>query len=166
MMQKLKAFTLMELLIGMIISGVLISICYMSYTLINKQYLNYKTIKAELTEVLQFNSVLDRDIANAERMSFIESKLIINRKKKSDLEYNFEASFILRKEGEVTDTFRLISLNLIPSYLMSRGTMSENLLMSLSFDALVLGEQEHFQFRKSYDAETVVNADIQNFQHN
>lgn len=164
-MQKLKAFTLMELLIGMIISSIVISFCYMSYTLIYKQYQNYKIIKKELVEALQFNSVLGHDIVNADRVLFSENKLTLINNHEKGLEYNFSEAFILRKAGEVTDTFKLAPMNIVSDYI-KHESMPGTLLVSFSFDAVVAGDSEHFQFSKRYDAQMIVNDNIQSLREN
>ncbi|HLC83714.1 MAG TPA: prepilin-type N-terminal cleavage/methylation domain-containing protein [Bacteroidia bacterium] len=162
-MQKLKAFTLMELLIGMIVSAIVISFCYMSYGMIYKQFINYKTVKQELVETMQFHSVLNRDFADAQKVLFKENELtLVNAK---NVSYNFETEFVFRQAGEVVDTFFLNPVNISVDYLMTENNLSKP-VVQFSFDALVLGEQEHFLFSKRYDAEMIVNNEIQNLQEN
>jgi len=163
-MKKVKAFTLMELLIGMIISTIVISFCYMSYTLIYKQFMNYKTIKMELVQALELNSVLNNDIGNSELVVFDNNELTLLNKQNEILKYNFNETEILRKSVDIIDTFKLKPINIVPHYLANENNLS-NVLLSFSFDAIVLGEQEHFQFSKLYDAEMVVNDAIQNLQN-
>lgn len=162
-MQKLKAFTLMELLIGMIVSAIVISFCYLSYGMIYKQFINYKTIKQELVETMQFHSVLSRDFADAQKVLFKENELtLVNNK---NVNYNFETEFVLRKTGEAVDTFFLKPVNIFADHLVTESDLSKP-VVQFSFDALVFGEQEHFLFSKRYDAEMMVNNEIQNLQEN
>jgi prepilin-type N-terminal cleavage/methylation domain-containing protein len=164
-MQKLKAFTLMELLIGMIISAIVISFCYLSYTIIYKQYLSYKSVKKELVEAMELNAVCSRDIANADKVLFEENKLILLQEQHENVEYHFLETIVLRKNQEVIDTFKLAPVNIVPNYLIHSSGAS-SLLISLSFDAMVFGEQDHFQFQKLYDAETIVNDEVAHFKNN
>ena len=164
-MYKLKAFTLMELLIGMIISSIVISFCYMSYSMIYKQYMNYKAVKVELVEALELNSVLNSDISKAEKIVFDNNKLILIKEENKSFEYNFLEKYILRKTGEVVDTFNLIPLNIVSKQIASVSSSSA-LIEFFSFDANVLGDKEHFQFFKSYDAKTIMDNEIKEFQVN
>ncbi len=165
-MQKFKAFTLIELLIGMIISSIVITFCYMSYTMISKQYMNYKLIKEELVDALQFNSILNNDIEKANSIHFNENKLIIVTEFNEILEYNFVERYILRNSDAVVDTFNLMPVNVAPNFVLNDGDAENKLLVSFSFDAEVLGELEHFEFHKTYDAVTMVNADFRNLHNN
>ena len=160
-MQKIRAFTLLELLIGMIISSIVIGFCYMSYSIIYKQYRSYKILKLEMVETIQFNSILNSDFIKAETVVFEGNKLIFNSANRSALYYDFMDNFILRKDGEVTDTFKLSAINVLPGYLAKTVQSTTSIVNNFSFDAKVLGETEHFHFTKNYSAETMIN----NFVH-
>lgn len=164
-MRKLKAFTLMELLIGMIVSAIVISFCYLSYAMIYKQFVSYRTVKQELVEALEFHSVLNRDFVDAQKATFRETELTLISYKNRNVIYNFEAEFVLRKTGEVVDTFFLEPTNISTDFLMTENNFSKP-VVQFSFDALVLGEQEHFLFNKRYDAEMIVNYEIHYLQEN
>lgn len=160
-MQKVRAFTLLELLIGMIISSIVIGFCYMSYSIIYNQYMSYKILKLEIVETIQFNSILNADFISAETILFNENILILNSTNRSQLQYDFKDSHILRKDGEVTDTFKLIATNILPQYLIESERSIPTIVNNFSFDAKVLGEVEHFNFSKNYSAETMINNFVQ-----
>lgn len=156
-MQKIRAFTLLELLIGMIISSIVIGFCYMSYSIIYKQYMSYKILKLEIVETIQFNSILNADFISAETILFDENILILNSTNRSQLQYDFNDNNILRKDGEVTDTFKLFPTNILPQYLIESEQSISSIVNDFSFDSNVLGEPEHFHFTKNYSAETMIN---------
>lgn len=160
-MQKLRAFTLMELLVGMIISSIVIGFCYMSYSIIYKQYKSYKILKLEIVETIQLNSILNTDFINAETVLFDNDKLILNSANRSQLQYDFNDNYILRKDGEVTDTFKLSATEILPGYLLESEQIPTSIVNNFSFDAKVLGEIEHFRFTKNYSAETMINNFVQ-----
>lgn len=163
-MKKVKAFTLMELLIGMIISTIVIGFCYMSYSLIYKQFMTYKAIKIELVEAMELNSVLNNDMGNSELILFDNNELTLVNEGKDALKYTFNETAVLRTAAAVVDTFKLKPINIVAHYLANENNLS-NVVLSFSFDTDVLGEQEHFQFSKLYDAEMIVSNAIQNFQN-
>ncbi|MBA3971408.1 MAG: prepilin-type N-terminal cleavage/methylation domain-containing protein [Bacteroidetes bacterium] len=159
MRHKLRAFTLMELLVGMVISTILISFCYMGYRIIYEQYLNYRNIKTEVVDAMQFRSVMNNDFQKSNVVFFKDQTLTIVMPKGQLLRYDFSDKFVLRKAGDAIDTFLLKPENIKPGYLSSLYS-GEAILHSVSFDATVCGEKERFYFDKLYDAETVVNGDI------
>lgn len=160
-MQKIRAFTLLELLIGMIISSIVIGFCYLSYSIIYKQYMSYKILKLEIVETIQFNSILNSDFIKAETVVFGDNKLILNSTNRSSLQYDLMDNYILRKDGEVTDTFNLSAINVLPEYLPETEPSPTSIVTDFSFDAKVLGEMEHFHFTKNYSAETMINNFVQ-----
>lgn len=153
-MKKLRAFTLIELLIGMIISSIVIGFGYAAYSLIYKQYLGYKNVKERLVETAQLNQILSNDLLNAENISFDENTLSLLKKNPNILQYQFLDTLILRKENEVTDTFRISPVNIQTTFLLRDN---KTFLKQFSFDADALGEKEHFTFTKNYSAETLMN---------
>ena len=159
-MQKIRAFTLMELLIGMIISSIVISFGYGSYTVIYKQFLSFKEIKKDIVEKMQLNTVINSDFMNAELVNYHDKKLTFTRIQSNPLEYEFEDSLIVRKDQDVKDTFKLTSENIISKPILMNETGDTAVINTFSFDANVLGEKEHFEFTKIYSAQTLMNYEL------
>jgi prepilin-type N-terminal cleavage/methylation domain-containing protein len=153
-MKKLSAFTLIELLIGMIISSIVIGFGYAAYSLIYKQYLSYKQVKEKVVEITLFKQVLSTDMQQAAIISFSENTLSLLNKNKNPLEYHFYDDFIVRKEKELSDTFKISASNVKTNFLFQDQLIFVN---EFSFDANVLDEKEHFTFAKNYSSETLMN---------
>ncbi len=154
-MKKLRAFTLMELLVGMIISSIVISFGYAAYTLIYKQFISYRHTKEKVMELAQFDQVLSNDLLRAEVVYFHENALQFFQKNAiRTLQYNFYDDLILRKENELTDTFKISQAQLKMHFLLPDKQL---FLDQLSFDTDVFGEKEHFTFDKTYSSETLMN---------
>lgn len=158
-MKKLQAFTLMELLVGMIISSIVIGFGYGVYSLMYKQYSSYKIVKREVVGAMQLNSVINNDFSNAEIISFSDNKLTINRHNKLPLQYDFSDSLILRKDNEITDTFKIVPGAIVANYIFPD---QKAIVKIFSFDTQVLKEAEHYTFNKDYSAETLMNYEVQN----
>lgn len=156
-MKKIAAFTLMELLIGMIISSIVISFGYMAYNLIYDGFLNFKKVKATMMETNQLNTTFGNDVRNAEIISSNENKLILFNKNEQELRYEFLPDYVLRTHGELTDTFKVATHNIQQHFLFPENNM---FLQQFSFDATVLNEPESFQYSKSYSSETLMNYNI------
>ena len=162
-MKKFHAFTLFELLIGMIISGIVIGFGYTGYSLIYKRYLNYSDTKKDIIDAIQLNSVLNNDFLYAEFAHYETDKLILTYKNALAKEYTFTDKNILRKEGELTDTFKLKATNILAGQ-----NIDQNLtglpVAEFSFEALIHQEPMHFHFAKRYSAETIINLQLSQWQ--
>lgn len=156
----LPAFTLVELLIGMIISTIVIGACYVSYSFIYEQYGSYRSIKNKTLEAMQFNSIVSIDFMDAELITYKENTLTL-KKNGNPLQYEFNDLFILRKVNEVTDTFRLSPTDIQAKSIIKNEGNETVVINNFSFDAQILGETEHFTFAKKYDAETLMSYEIQ-----
>ena len=161
-MKRISAFTLLELLIGMILSSIVIGFCYTSYSIIHKQYLNYNTIKRQNTAAIQLNSILNTDFINAEYIMYDTDKLIFNSENKVHLHYEFKENYILRVDNGLTDTFMFAPLNIITGYLKESTKLSLAMADEFSFGAIIHGELEHFHFIKEYSAETMIRLQMEN----
>lgn len=159
MKQKLKAFTLMELLIGMIVSSIVIAIGYSTYAIIYKQFSSYKLVKNQVVECMQLNTVLQNDIQGAEFVFFNEDQLKLDSGDKM-ISYHFMDSLIVRDANEQADTFKLRNTDLIPSYAANGGGIGEGLINGLILDITINENIEHFTFMKIYDAETLMKYEL------
>jgi prepilin-type N-terminal cleavage/methylation domain-containing protein len=152
-MKKIPAFTLMELLIGMIISSIVIGFGYATYSLIYKQYLGYKDVKEKIVELTQLDHVLRTDLITAEIISFNDNKLFLSGKDFKIVQYHFQDSLIVRTANEVKDTFQVSPVHIKAGFLLPDKMM---FLTQFSFDAEALDEKEHFAFTKDYSSETLM----------
>ena len=154
-MKKLKAFTLLELLIGMIISSIVIAIGYASYNMIYKQYLLYKSYRTELVEFAGLNSELHNNFYNSERVKAKETSLFFEFKNEKEIVFEFNDEFILRKEKESIDTFKVNVLN----YKFFLQNESNIIVNAISFDSELLKEMVQLRFEKMYSAEKLIEAE-------
>lgn len=152
-MNRLKAFTLVELLVGMIISAIIITICYYGYSIIYKQYIMYRKIKSEIVKTMQLDTILKEDFTESE-ITIYGNNVLFLIKKEGTINYEFKDSCILRIHRGITDTFRLtindFTLHQLP---ISSG----NVVDAFSFESKFLNEKQRFHFEKNYSAETLIN---------
>ena len=159
-MQKLKAFTLLELLIAMVISSIVVAFGYSVYSLMYKQYLSYKKTKTEIVKTMQFNTVLTNDFYNSEEITFSENTIAIFRKNNEPLIYTFNDNFILRKANEITDTFKIATTNIQEKFVFKNESYPSTLIAKFSFDSQLSWDVQHFLFTKNYSAATLLNKEV------
>lgn len=161
-MKKVAAFTLMELLITMMISSIVIGLCYSAYSFTYKEFLLFKKVKQEVVDAMQFNSLLNSEFQNAEKIVYSEHQLLFYFENNNTLSYELNDSLIIRKESEIIDTFHLKATNVKASFLFENDSVPISLINDFSFDAKVLGEAEYFHFTKNYSGETMMNYESSN----
>jgi prepilin-type N-terminal cleavage/methylation domain-containing protein len=159
-MRKIKAFTLMELLVGMVIGSIVIALGYSTYAIIYKQYSSYKKTKQQVVETIQLNTIMSTDFINSDVITYSNDKLILN-KNNSALEYQFNDSFITRTQHELTDTFKVGAINILTKLVDAKESNFQSLITNFTFDVVVLESTEHFTFAKTYSAETLMTYEIQ-----
>lgn len=160
-MHKLKAFTLMELLVGMIISSIVIAFAYSAYSLIYKQYVSYRSVKSKVIETMQLHTVMSNDFNNSEYSTFDSNKLKLNTTNNT-LTYNFIDSLIIRIDNELSDTFKLVARTIQVKPVFNDVISNDTLINNIQFDVFVFDNTEHFTFTKKYTAQTLMNYEMQN----
>jgi prepilin-type N-terminal cleavage/methylation domain-containing protein len=156
-MKKLKAFTLMELLVGMIVSSIVIGFGYSAGTVIYRQFLSYKKAKMEILMTAQFMNVFGNDWYHADVVVVVNDGIEVGTSSKL-IRYEFKDTIMLRKTEEICDTFNLACKDLRIA-MLSPG---ESLISAVSFESGVLGEEAQFEFSKKYSAATLLEQEILN----
>lgn len=161
MKKKLKAFTLMELVVTMIISSIVIGMGYSAYSIIYKQYLNYKSLRTELMDVAGLNAELAANFYHCSRvLKQGENGLCFELKKDKKINFEFSEQYILRKENDLIDTFKVAAKNCVFKYLLDDTDKKASLVHTFSFDSELLKEKVHFYFEKEYSSEIVIKEEI------
>jgi hypothetical protein len=104
---RIKSFTIMEILVTMIISGIVVLTAFQFYSIFNMIMLQKTKLMDERNVILQFYDVLKSDISKAERMKYSINKLVINSNQEEVILYNFSDEYVVRNVNNLTDTFRV-----------------------------------------------------------
>lgn len=160
MMKKLKAFTVLELIVSMAISTMLIGTCFLAYQIIINQFTNYKITSQRTQDIVLCNYLLTRDINMAGSISQPEQGVFRLENGKTIITYTFELGYILRAKENSIDTFHLKTVDLETKEvtLLNSGGM-QNLVTDMQFS--LADEQEIFNlhFRKEYSPHILINAE-------
>lgn len=104
---QLKAFTLLELLVGMILSGIVLTATFTSYKIITSQYNNYRDRSKSVTELSFFTSQLEADFSNAKTVLRISENEIELTSTEHILKYRFTGKYVLRNDLTRIDSFNV-----------------------------------------------------------
>jgi prepilin-type N-terminal cleavage/methylation domain-containing protein len=149
---RLSGFTLLELLIGMIVSAIVLGATFSAYHIIAKQVTIYQEKTKTDEELSLFHSRLMLDFQNGHSV-FLISDLELRMQQTV---YLFHEEYTLRKNGERTDTF-FVTINACRSF----KTGEENNDPETCIDEVRLKlntgkREEEIILKKSIDAQSAL----------
>jgi hypothetical protein len=107
---KLKAFTLFELVLGMLLGAIVIGMAYYAGFIFVRIYDGYSKMNFAQMEVSSFKRTLGKDVARAVVINYQDDELVMKDQGGTNvLTYTFTKAYALRKSA-VVDTFKLDEL--------------------------------------------------------
>jgi hypothetical protein len=150
-----KAFTVQELLIGMVISAIIIGMTYTIYAQINKQLYVYQQNQDEIMEFNQFRQVFSKDIALCQYFKLLNNRELCLVFSNGNYAYRFENSQVVREREEgIKDTFKLSVAQLVVKEEI--GTISKHQTVQVH-TSLLQEKIELFESKKEPIAITINN---------
>ncbi len=102
---KLKAFSLIEIIVAMFLSAIVISAVYSGYLFTHKQFYKFSSIKTEIRTYFQLAEVMNREFETAKRIIKKSGRNLEIEMIDQSIQYSFESDYIVRTVREQTDTF-------------------------------------------------------------
>jgi len=100
---KLRAFTLIEVIIALALAGIVTTISVMGFQIISKNFENYKKSNADYLAVATVHQVMIHDLELSKFVRKTVSGFVCNTQTHS-IEYKFEETFLIRNINTVNDT--------------------------------------------------------------
>ncbi len=104
--RRLKAFTILEVSITMLIAAILIGITYTAYTIVSKSYLSFHSKNQDMAEVEQLDDWLKKDFDNAIIIQKETDGISLEKSDQRKIKYNFNTDFVVRISDRI-DTFNI-----------------------------------------------------------
>jgi len=105
MNNRVKAFTIMEVTVAMLIAGLVIGMTYTAYSVVSRSYQSFQQKNDDIAVLLQLDHLLKRDFAQADTIFKTANGLTFTNAK-SMVNYQIDSSWIIRTSA-VTDTFKV-----------------------------------------------------------
>lgn len=153
-MNKLKAYTIVEMIVTMLITSVTISIAYSSFRIINGQFGQYKTRSHRNYELVLLDKFMMKDFTNALRIIKNADGYSCQYQDKI-INYEFEDSFILRKSN-LTDTFKLKIVEPKFYFMNEEEFVPGSLIDKVEFTGIIEDESLPFLYKKEYGADILL----------
>lgn len=129
---KIKAYTLMEVTVAMLLSAICISICYTAYYIITGYYTSFYQKNKTASEVLSLRHMLEGDFSKS-RLVFRTEEGVMVQVDTMKIYYAFTEHAILRKFGTLpSDTFKLQSTDLT-SHFERQEVLDTGIIDQLNF---------------------------------
>ena len=166
MNSKVKAFTIMEITVAMLISAIVIGLAYTCFNIIYQQYHAFHERQSELMKIDQLNKVLQEDFDRAETILQNDDDIII-KNKDSQLSYRIQPEYILRISN-TTDTFK-VNTQEVTRYFEGRHLTEQsdlpedNRMDELSFTIIYHEEKIPYYYTKQYSSQDLINRNTHAF---
>ncbi len=148
---KIKAYTLLEVTIAMLLAAITIGICYTAFTLMNQYYADIKNRKDQVGEILLLQKLLRNDIEQATVIKKLADGIYISYDT-VNISYHFSADFIARDYHQIkTDTIKIATAALGLKF-ENREVSNDELLDEIIFTCNQKGKSFPMHFKKTYSA--------------
>ena len=158
--QTLKAFTILEITITMMIAAILIGLTFTIYTIVSRSYRAFSDRNDDVLTMLTLDKLLKRDFSKAETISRKGSGILIISKTDTAF-YDFKEGYLIRSRG-ITDTFRVNYQQLDSRFegVSSSPPADSTILQDeLSFSVDYKGQVVPFHYYKHYSSENLFYKD-------
>ncbi len=160
---KVKAFTIMELTIAMLISAIAIGISYSIFLIVSHSYQSYLTKSAQVATAQRLDAVLQRDFDRGLLVSKDTSGIKIQYPS-GQVIYKFDTAFVVRKTA-TSDTFKVKTDSLRFSF--EGKAFSEyqtpgpqNRIDQLDVTAFLEKQKITYHYHKIYSSANLINIDV------
>lgn len=135
--QKIKAFTLLEIVLAMMLSAIVVGMAYTAFTLFSKLYGNYRAKNLSHSDLLLTRDVLDHDFNQAFFAEKVENELWL-RDSLGNLRITYKPiqDYLLRDNRIAIDSLRLKGVQIEFSFEgMIRGNgLIDQLVLRFSYN--------------------------------
>lgn len=149
----LKSFTILESLLSLILMGIIITLSYSVFNLVEKQMLQFKNENIDILQYNLFNATIKNDIYNSNSFENYSNELELAYYDNSTINYRITNNFILRQKNEKTDTFKLQIIDY--KFLQTNNLKPLNKTLRILIE--VLGDTIHTNYYLKTDAAHTIN---------
>lgn len=108
--KNISGFTLMELIVVMIISSIVISFTYMTFSIFEQSILSKRELENQITSTYLFLNIFKSDLDGSSNIIEDNGELHLLNEKKI-ITYSFNQGKVIRKSEATSDTFQIKSIN-------------------------------------------------------
>jgi len=133
---RIKAFTIIELLVTMLVSSIVVSAGIYVFSTFNKAMIISNSKNLMDTEILQFQQVLKKDFIDADEIYFQYESIIINYHNDEKNYYDISDDYIVREAVNSIDTFNIQVYDSYINYTSKNTKLVNELVLETELDKL------------------------------
>jgi len=157
MNRKFKAFTLMELLVGMVLMSIISVVAFSSYMLIQGQFFQLQKTQNIASAYQALQMTLKEDFKKSMWIEKAPDQLLLNREN-GFVYYDIELEGLVRyhsKTPSIKDTLKVASQTL--TFFKQGEIVEQGLIDQLVIQLNVFEEAQRLSIKKEYSAEALIN---------
>jgi len=159
MNKRVKAFTIMEISIVMLISAIVIGIAYTAFNIINQSYSSFQHKNEDIAVLVRLDELLRKDFSRANTISRTTNGIFVKTGIDS-VTYEFEPDFTVRI-STIIDTFKLNVQDVVTTFETSPITAispvtEQNRIDELNFSILFENEKIPYYYHKQYSSSNLI----------
>ena len=145
-MNKLKAFTVLEIIIVLLISGIVIALSLNIYLNMEKLFYRILSDGNKYNEIMFFHNRLKNDFDKAKYVKIEIDELIIYKEDWDIIKYNLGSDYLTVSANNITDTLKLKIKNYNFEYLNEESRLISDFSLELKYN----NNNFPFYFTKKY----------------
>lgn len=159
MNKRVKAFTIMEVTVAMLLTAIVIAITYTVYSIVARSYGEYGTKNNNRAVLIRLDELLRKDFEKAETINKTETGLTCS-KRDGMVTYEFRPDGVVRSSG-ITDTFKvsIAAVDLLFEHALvgARALSGEDTRIDeLRLDILFEKNNIDYSYHKQYSSENLI----------
>jgi Tfp pilus assembly protein PilE len=152
---KVRAFTIMELTVAMLLAAIVIGITYAAYSIISQSYIVYHNKNEDMAGLVRLDELLKKDFSHADTISKVENGIVCTIDTAS-ITYEFQPDYVVR-HSTIIDTFKLKTAEintLFENQLITEinSIAEQNRLDELDITVLFYAEKIPYYYHKQYSS--------------
>lgn len=147
----IKAYTLMEMTVAMLLAAISITICYSAYGIVSGYFLGFQQKNKQAQDLLMFTHAMESDLQRCKLVLRLDDGVEL-KCDSVNVNYLFASKYILRVLGELkTDTIRLEHTPVLTFFEGSEVNDSDT-IDRIDLSIVLAQKPIPLQFRKSYSS--------------
>lgn len=159
--RTLKAFTIMELLVSMTLTGILVAFAFMGYSQVQKLFVSYTEQNRFITEYNQLHKALSVVAERANTIRMPAEKQIAFTTDSNTVLLDLSHKQLLLKFASHTDTFGMEAKNIKATAVGIGNETSLPLIRAFECEVMFQSQKFRVSFRKQYDAFTLLTSTLE-----
>ena len=153
--QKVRAFTIMEVTVTMLIAAIVVMIVYTAYRIIGKSYTDYDQKNKMISELVVADKILKKDFSDALDIKQTSDGIELSMQE-GQISYVFGEKFIVRNQNQLRlDTFDLTNNKVVLKFKNSEAGVDHS-IDNLSLNCIFNKRNITLSYYKVYSAEQLL----------